>query len=292
MNSIEVPVIFDGDSLWARSYFAAASIDEQSQHIIGIQLAVQSVISLLSPLSNKLADTPTHLLFCWDGRVAKRDKGRAPKTPAYLEGKQLLGEILTECFGAANAYPEGEADDAVATAAKQLELLNDTKTIYIVSGDKDLQQLVSDKIAYYSLNEKSILNWTHICQKWHVKHPAQVAIALAIIGDSGDKISGVKGWGTKRVTKIFEQVVESMDLDTVYRLVESKMNPEQTRQFEESLDLTLLLTEVPNLPDPSPIVIGGRKLLEDMGWDLWRQLEVLQVTYDSSSTKAVLDEIP
>lgn len=277
---MSVPLIFDGDGLHARSHFMAERVAPETNEnamIVGIQLAVKSVISILSPNSGKLFDTPTHLLFCWDGSVAKRDKQRGPKTPEYLEGKQLLAEVLAECFGAANAFPAGEADDAVATAARRMEALESNTAVYIASGDKDLQQLVTERVYYYSLNEKSIFNWSAICTKWRIKHPSQVAIALAIAGDSSDLISGVKGWGMKKVEKIFSEVSDDMPIEEVYALVKSKMNPEQAAQFDESLDLTLLRTDVEAIPDPSPIVFGGKDLLEGLGWNLWPQIESLQM---------------
>jgi hypothetical protein len=68
-----------------------------------------------------------------------------------------------------------------------------------------------------------------------------------------------------------------MPIEEVYALVKSKMNPEQAAQFDESLDLTLLHTDVEAVPDPKPIVFGGKQLLEELGWNLWPQIESLQM---------------
>lgn len=281
-TTVTVPLVVDGNSLYARSHFAALSSNTFTDPAIGgVFLALQTVITLISPLHGKLNETPTHLLFCWDG-AAKRDKQREAKTPEFMRGLELIPYVLQEVFGAANCFPEKEADDACATAVRKLELNPQISTIYVASGDKDLQQLASDKTAYYSLNEKAILGWSRISAKWGVKHPSQVGIALAIIGDKGDCIEGVRGWGPKKVTKLFEQVTETTSLDQVAELMAAGMNDEQLAAFQECLDLTLLHTDIPNVPDPAPIVIGGKdKLIEYGLGGIVPQLTILESNYDT-----------
>jgi 5'-3' exonuclease len=251
----------------------------------GVFLAIKSVISILNPITGKLPYTPTHLFFAWDG-TAKRDKGRAEKPPEYHTGKVKLATALQTIFGASQAYPEGEADDACATAAHQAAKDPVAEIIYVVSGDKDLMQVVTERICYYSLNEKCVLNWPWILNKWKIKHPSHLSIALAILGDAGDGINGVDKMGGKAVEKLFQPIDETMNLLEVAELVSARMSEPQMRQFEESLELTLLRLDIPNLPAPAPIVICERSMLQDLNLDaVWNHLELLKASYESSCIK-------
>jgi 5'-3' exonuclease len=277
-----VPIIVDANSLYARCHFAALNDPEIDKIQGGAMISIRSMLATLNPFSQRLPEKATHLLFCFDG-CAKRDKGRAKKTTEYVEGLKLAQTLLPLCFGGTVAYPQEEADDAVATAATRAFRNPEIQTIFVASGDKDLQQLVNEKISYYSLIEKSILPWTNLIHKWNVKHPSQIAVVLALLGDAGDAINGVDKWGVKKVKKVFEQVTEDMDLQAVAEHVAAHMSEEQLQQFSESLDLTLLRQDIPNIPEPGEIVVGGEKELAALGWqDLVVQIGILRENYYSA----------
>ena len=89
-----------------------------------------------------------------------------------------------------------------------------------------------------------------ILQRWKIKRPIQLAIALAIQGDSSDNISGIKGWGPKKVEKLFESVTPDMEFEAALSAIVSQIPENKQEEFFESLDLTLLDCDIPGVPSP------------------------------------------
>ncbi|MBV5345022.1 MAG: hypothetical protein JZU63_05550 [Rhodoferax sp.] len=194
-------------------------------------------------------------LFAWDG-AAKTDKNRKDKPPQYLETRRVAKNALSVLFSTTNCWhPEYEADDVVATAAFNSK----ADQIYVVSGDKDLMQLQSKNTAYFDLNTKTVLPAATICSKFKVKRPAQVALALAIIGDTSDGIQGIPKWGPKKSEKLFESVTADMDFSSALEELLRQIPKELQSFFMESLDKTLLHTDIEDVPDPSPLVFCNNR---------------------------------
>lgn len=222
--------------------------------------ALNSVLSLLDVNNGKLEDRPDRLLFGWDGGN-RRDKGRSPKPTEYHETRDEFKACLTKLLKPTHVQVDSyEADDVVATAVKNSE----ADIVYVVTGDKDLQQLATGRVLYYSLNEKSIVPARVINGKWGVKHPAQMAIALAIIGDKVDAINGINGWGPKRVKKLFESVTAQMTIEEAFLEVERQIPAELRDQFYNDFDLCLLHSTLPGVPPPTVIVPADIKVAEGL----------------------------
>lgn len=254
-----VDLVIDGNSLFARSFYAVMSSPRTSPQE-AVRASICTVLSLLNPASQRLDDSVDRMLFAWDGNN-KRDKGREPKPPHFHETRALLIEYLTVLFNPAHVcLAEHEADDVVATAVAQ----SDADDIFVVSGDKDLQQLAASRVHYYCLNSKALLSLRHIRDRWGVKQPDQIAIALAILGDKVDNISGIKGWGPKRVKALFEAVTPEMGLEEALLAVDSQIPPELQEQFYGDLDLTLLRRNLPGVQAAAPLDLAPLNVVEEL----------------------------
>jgi DNA polymerase-1 len=262
-------LIVDGNSLFARAFYASmrteklAELEGMEQPDNPLMLSVKMVLGLLDPLHSRLETRVDRTLFCWDGK-AKREKRRPVEKPesydVYL--KQFI-DALGLLFSSANARSsEHEADDAVATAVYRA---NPDDTVIVVSGDKDLQQLHSGNVYYYCLQEGQRLSREFITERWHVKRPSQICIALAILGDPGDNIPGIRGWGPKKVEKLFEAVDSDMDLERVLEVVEGQMPHDKLAEFRESLEYTVLDPDVPGVPEPNSVVFAPPQVLKSLG---------------------------
>ena len=257
-----VDLLIDGNSLYARSWYAVmANTNPPGTPQDAIRAALNTVFSLLNVNSDKLGDKVDRILFAWDG-IDKRDKGRAPKPPEYHHTRELFMDYLSFLLNPAHVtVPKYEADDVVATAVKQ----SDADTVYVVSGDKDLQQLAKKNVHYYCLNKKCVLSLRTIRDKWGVRQPNQVALALAIIGDKVDNIQGIKGWGPKKTKQLFEAVKPEATLDEAFEVIESQIPAALRNDFYQDLDLTLLNNAVPGVGPALPVVmppIEGVKALQ------------------------------
>jgi 5'-3' exonuclease len=257
-------VLLDGNGIYARCYWAAASDPGYLAENGATRIAFRTLASILRGRGS-IPRIPTHLLACWDGK-AKRDKHRGAKPPGYeAEMEEVFKPLLAACFGGAQIKLETEADDCVATAAARSNQSPNVSHVYVVSGDKDLAQLVQGNVFYWSLIEKCLLSPTFICNKFKVKNPTHIPVALAIIGDSVDGIAGVHKWGAKKLAKIFEDVTYDWTLTDVANHAASFMNSEQLAQFEECLMLTALNTQLEGVPEPGLIVTNPEPLFE-RGW--------------------------
>jgi 5'-3' exonuclease len=240
-------LVFDANSLYARSWFAAQRNNPDPRE--ALRLAINSVLLLLNPGTNKIGLTFDRILFAWDGQQNKA-KNRDPKPPAYHATKDRLKEILREILGAANVENDSaEGDDIVATVCAQKA---PEDIVYIVSGDKDLMQLMSERCQYYSLHDKAVLSRATILKKFpNIKRPSQIALSLAVTGDSVDNIKGVHGYGEKKCRKLFEAVTPEMKFQEAMDTIVSQLPPTQADEFYVALERTLLRNDVPGVPSPA-----------------------------------------
>src|SRR5688572_8520074 len=103
--------------------------------------------------------------------------------------------------------PGFEADDVLATLVEQA-LRHDDLNVTLVSGDKDLLQLVGPRVRVLSVHgrtgEPVMYDEAKVRERWGVE-PAQIVDVLALMGDSIDNIPGVKGVGEKTAVKLVNQ---------------------------------------------------------------------------------------
>lgn len=132
--------------------------------------------------------------------------------PSELKSQFFLCRKMTEALGlhcvSSDRY---EADDLIGTFA--LAAQNRGEQVVIVSADKDLAQLLSDKDVLWDFARRQRYQPTEIYQKFGVK-PNQIADYLGLCGDAVDNIPGVPGVGSKTAAAILQAYD---DIDDVYR---------------------------------------------------------------------------
>jgi DNA polymerase-1 len=103
--------------------------------------------------------------------------------------------------------PGYEADDVIATVVEQALKVDDLDVV-VVTGDKDLLQLVGPRVRVLSVlgrtGERVVYDEAKVRERWGVA-PGQIADVLALMGDSIDNIPGVKGVGEKTAVKLVDQ---------------------------------------------------------------------------------------
>ncbi|HEX5037782.1 MAG TPA: 5'-3' exonuclease H3TH domain-containing protein, partial [bacterium] len=181
------------------------------------------------PLSNSKG-LPTNALFGFTSMLLKLLKDQKPemvgvvfdvarktfrneKFPAYKANRDEPPEDLIPQFPyfrkivrALNLpvleLPNYEADDVIGTIAKKFEKKG-WETV-IVTGDKDIMQLVDEKISIYDPMKDKEIREPEVIEKFGVG-PKQVADILGLAGDSSDNIPGVPGIGDKTATKLVQE---------------------------------------------------------------------------------------
>ena len=113
-----------------------------------------------------------------------------------------------------------EADDLIATLAANASRLG-VETV-MVTGDKDLLQLVDDRVGALRPPKKNQPKYTlfgpeEVKEEFGIA-PTQIVDYLSLLGDSSDNVPGVKGIGEKGAVKLLEEYVS---LDGIYRHLDS-----------------------------------------------------------------------
>lgn len=162
-------------------------------------------------------------------------KATRPKTPEDLHAQipwicdtlKALGIPVLQCDG----Y---EADDIIATVARKCRETD--RTCRILSGDKDLMQLVDDSTQIMK-PETGAQTWKvtgieGVEAEWGVK-PPQLLDLLSLYGDTADNIPGVHGVGVKTAAKLLG---DYKDLDGIYAHINEIKGAMQTKLIDGKKD--------------------------------------------------------
>lgn len=95
-----------------------------------------------------------------------------------------------------------EADDILATVARICD--EQGANCFIVSGDKDCRQLITDRVAVYNIRKNQVFDAAALREDWGVA-PDQVIDFQALVGDKVDNVPGVPGIGPKTAQQLLEQ---------------------------------------------------------------------------------------
>jgi DNA polymerase-1 len=204
----------DGNSLIHRAYWALPQMSDQEGRPTN---AVYGFLSMLF----KMAETyePTHIIVAFDKKgptfrhkmFDEYKAGRKP-TPDDLKSQIPLLKDALLILGIRSVEAESyEADDILGTLSR----LPDTEK-YIVTGDRDALQLISDS-AFVVLTKKGVTEvkqyGTNELKSEYGLAPSQIVDLKSLMGDASDNIPGVPGVGEKTALKL---IGEFGTLDNLY----------------------------------------------------------------------------
>ena len=169
---------------------------------------------------------PQYFLAAFDSRTPTfrhewypEYKATRDKTPEDLHAQIPHIEKILTTLGIACLRKDGfEADDIIATLARRAE--KEGRRCVIISGDKDLAQLVGDFVSVLKPDKSEALahcGIEEVKEHWGVA-PVQMLDYLSLIGDSADNIPGVKGIGPKTAVKLLQ---DYGTLDSVYEHIDA-----------------------------------------------------------------------
>ena len=101
------------------------------------------------------------------------------------------------------AHAGFEADDIVATVARLTDELGGR--CFIVSGDKDCRQLITERVKLYNIRKNEVIDREVLRQEWGVA-PNQVVDYQALVGDSTDNVPGVPLIGPKAARDLLGKI--------------------------------------------------------------------------------------
>lgn len=145
---------------------------------------------------------------------------RKPTDQSLIDQFPIVEEILT-AFNIPILKKEGfEADDVLGTISKYVregKWSNENIELYILSGDRDLLQLVSDnvKVCLPQGNFKNLIAYDRVeTKKKFDMYPEQIVDYKGMAGDASDNIPGVKGVGSKTAIELLSRYGS---LDEIYK---------------------------------------------------------------------------
>jgi DNA polymerase-1 len=209
--------LVDGSSYIFRAYHALPPLNRKSD---GLQVnAVLGFCNMLWKLLREMPpdNRPTHLAIVFDkSEITFRNKlypdykAHRPPAPDDLIPQFPLIREAVRAFDLPCLEQVGfEADDLIATYAREAGELGATTTI--VSSDKDLMQLVTDKVTMFDTMKDRRIGIAEVIEKFGVP-PEKVVEVQALAGDSTDNVPGVPGIGVKTAAQL---IVEYGDLETL-----------------------------------------------------------------------------
>jgi len=138
-----------------------------------------------------------------------------------------------------------EADDLIATYAREAGERGATATI--VSSDKDLMQLVTDKVTMFDTMKDRRIGIAEVIEKFGVP-PEKVVEVQALAGDSTDNVPGVPGIGIKTAAQL---IVEYGDLETAASCAPARSSSRAARALIENAEKARISRQLVLLDDKS-----------------------------------------
>lgn len=203
-------ILVDGSSYLFRAFHALPPLENSKGQPTG---AIYGVINMLKKLVDEYKPEYMAVVFDAKGKTFRSDlykeyKAHRPPMPDDLRTQiEPIHQIVDALGYPRIVVPKVEADDVIGTLAQQAEA--DGHDVLISTGDKDLAQLVTDKISLINTMTNHVSTPESVLEKFGVS-TEQIIDYLALIGDTADNIPGINKVGPKTAVKWLAQY-ESVD---------------------------------------------------------------------------------
>ena len=194
-------VLVDGSSYLYRAYHALPALTTSRGEPTG---AIHGVLNMLNKLAREQETEHFVVVFDAPGKTFRDDlyteyKANRPPMPDDLRSQvePILDAI--KGMGLPLLRIEGvEADDVIGTLCRRAVAAG--MEVLVSTGDKDMAQLVSDKVTLVNTMSDTLLDRDGVKNKFDV-YPEQIIDYLGLVGDSADNIPGVPKVGPKTAAK-------------------------------------------------------------------------------------------
>ncbi|MGB1547521.1 MAG: 5'-3' exonuclease, partial [Alphaproteobacteria bacterium] len=249
--------LVDGSGFIFRAYHALPPLTRPDGTPVG------AVFGFTQMLMKLISDTDAdYVAVIFDSdRVSFRNdiypdyKANRPEPPEDLIPQFMLIREATRAFNLPAIELKGfEADDLIATYARLASEAGAEVTI--VSSDKDLMQLVDEKVTMFDSLRNRMIGRKEVEEKFGVE-PERVVEVQALAGDSTDNVPGVPGIGVKTAAQLIN---EYGDLETLLERAEEIRQPKRRQNLLEYTELARVSRELVKLRDDVALELS----LEDL----------------------------
>jgi 5'-3' exonuclease len=206
-------LLIDGNNLFKIGFHGVKEFYHEGRHVGGIWHFLNTVRRFIEEHNFE------KVVVFWDGEDNSssrkllypqyKENRRVYKNfneESYHQQRQRIKQYLEETFVRQIDIPNNEADDLIAYYCKIS--VNENKVIF--SDDKDLTQLISDKVSIYSPSNKKIYKKGDKIKMDDAEIPHQNVVTYKVLsGDRSDNIDGIYYLGEKTFVKLFPEILEN-----------------------------------------------------------------------------------
>ena len=242
--------LVDGNSYVYRAFFATPHLSNSKGMPTN---AIYAFISMLRKLQNE--QNPDRLVVIFDSKapsfrseISSEYKATRPPMPSNMSVQFPYIKQVVDKMGIPIIEREGfEADDIIASfvARKSGE---DTE-IFIVTSDKDMMQVVSDKVFIFDSMKNKLIGEEQVVEKFGVG-PSLVPDFLALAGDTSDNIPGAPGIGEKTARDL---VSTFGSIESLYGAIDRVAKSGVRQKLIDGRDLVAMSKELAVLRADVPI---------------------------------------
>ncbi|MBI5187628.1 MAG: DNA polymerase I [Nitrospirae bacterium] len=241
--------LIDGNSYVYRAYYAIRGLSNSKGFPTN---AIYGFTNMLLKIIRE--KKPDGIVISFDSpvpterhRIYEEYKAHRPETPGELVQqmshiRRMISAFNIKIF----EVPGYEADDLLGTIAKKTA--SEGIDVFIVTGDKDMLQLVGDNIKVYDPMKDSILDEEYVKKRFGIG-PERITEFMALTGDAIDNIPGIKGIGEKTAKELLSDFGSLEELlsntDRIKREKLKKLISENTDMVRLSQRLATIDTSVP-----------------------------------------------
>ena len=275
--------LIDGSGYIFRAYYALPPLSRKSD---GLPTgAVSGFCSMLFKLledarSDDSKHKPTHFAVIFDSarknfrnEIYSEYKANRAEAPDDLAPQFEYIRKSVKAFNLPSIeLINYEADDLIATYAKQITEAGAKVTV--ISSDKDLMQLVSNKVRLFDPMKSRVIGEKEVIEKFGVK-PDQVIDVQSLAGDASDNVPGVPGIGIKTAAELINKYknLEKL-LSKASEIPQNKRRETILANKDKALlskQLVTLKDDVPVKNDPSEFLI--KDVDKDKLYEFLREME-------------------
>ncbi len=283
--------LVDGSSYLYRAFFSTPREFTSSK---GVPTRAVYVITnmLLKILKEK---SPEFIAMTWDAKgptfrheLYREYKANRPPMPEDLSTQVPYVRRLVDALGLPQLEVQGfEADDIIATLAKYFgEKLG--KKVVIVSGDKDLMQLISKNVVIWDPMKDETTDLKLFSERYGIE-PSQFKDVLSLAGDTSDNIPGVPGIGPKTAVKL---VTEYQSVENLLERLDSLKKGRLKERLLEAKEKLPLWKKLTSLDSRVPVNLDletyrKRQMDEKALLELFRELDFESLIPMVSSQKVL-----
>jgi DNA polymerase I len=226
-------VLIDGSSYLYRAFHALPPLTNAKNQPTG---AIYGVINMLKKLLNEYK--PEYLAVIFDAKsknfrheIYPQYKATRPPMEQDLQVQiEPLYQII-QALGLPLIVIEGmEADDVIGVLAHKAA--KEEHPVIISTGDKDMAQLVDNKITLINTMNNSKLDELGVKEKFGVT-PKQIIAYLTLVGDASDNIPGVTGIGPKTAAKLLTEYETLENIVKNIKLIKGKIGENLSASLEK-----------------------------------------------------------